>query len=45
MSYEYINETSEKLTYSAIKYFDLKQFSIRNYRFDQETMLMINCLL
>ena len=39
MSNEYINEASEKLAYSAIKYFDLKQFRVSNYRFDQEKML------
>ena len=39
MSEEYINEASEKLAYSAIKYFDLKQFRVSNYRFDQEKML------
>jgi arginyl-tRNA synthetase len=39
MSLDYINEASEKLGYSAIKYFDLKQFRVSNYRFDQEKML------
>ena len=39
MSDEYINQASEKLAYSAIKYFDLKQFRSSNYRFDQEKML------
>ena len=39
MSEEYINEASEKLAYSAVKYFDLKQFRASNYKFDQEKML------
>ena len=39
MSEEYINEASEKLAYSAVKYFDLKQFRASNNKFDQEKML------
>ena len=39
MSEEYINEASEKLGISAIKYFDLKQFRTTGYRFDFKKML------
>lgn len=39
MSEEYINTASEKLGYSAVKYYDLKQFRASNYRFDWDKML------
>ena len=39
MTDEYINEASEKLGTSAIKYFDLKQFRTTGYRFDFKKML------
>ena len=39
MSEEYINTASEQLGYSAVKYYDLKQFRTTNYKFDPEKML------
>lgn len=39
MSEEYIQEASEKLGTSAIKYFDLKQFRTTGYKFDFNKML------
>ncbi|MCQ2820440.1 MAG: arginine--tRNA ligase [archaeon] len=39
MTEEYINEASEKLGYSAVKYYDLKQFREGNYKFDWDKML------
>ena len=39
MSEEYIQEASEKLGTSAIKYFDLKQFRTTGYKFDFDKML------
>ena len=39
MTPEYINEASEKLGISAIKYYDLKQFRTTGYKFDFDKML------
>jgi arginyl-tRNA synthetase len=39
LSPEYIQEASEKLGISAIKYYDLKQFRTTGYRFDFKKML------
>lgn len=39
MTDEYINTASEKLGYSAVKYYDLKQFRASNYKFDWDKML------
>ena len=39
MSPEYIQEASEKLGISAIKYYDLKQFRTTGYKFDFKKML------
>lgn len=39
MTEEYINSASEKLGYSAVKYFDLKQLRASSYKFDWDKML------
>lgn len=41
LSPEYIKEACEKVGYSAIKYFDLKQFRVSGYKFDWDKMLDI----
>ncbi len=41
MTEEYINTASEQLGYSAVKYYDLKQFRASSYKFDWDTILDI----
>ena len=39
---EYIEECSSKIGYSAVKYFDLKQFRTSQYKFNYDLMLDVN---